>query len=214
MRRKLGRLPSSMTDALRPPGLKGSGREPHARSNHVEGTGCDRLVARAPFCWSRSSGAMRIWVMVSRALNLCVVLALGLFSCAGDPPIPCTECAGQCVDLRTDASNCGQCGTRCANGQVCAAGKCEVRCPSGLLLCDGACVDRQNDPRHCGGCNLPCDATKFCARGVCEPTEACRAPRQLCGATCVDPRFDPQHCGGCGNGCGADAGCLNWACTR
>jgi len=35
-----------------------------------------------------------------------------------------TDCAGTCVDVETDPSNCGACGMSCAVGQTCSAGAC------------------------------------------------------------------------------------------
>ncbi len=35
-----------------------------------------------------------------------------------------TDCSGTCVDLQTDATNCGACGTKCTTAQKCTAGKC------------------------------------------------------------------------------------------
>ena len=35
-----------------------------------------------------------------------------------------SDCSGTCVDLQTDAANCGACGTKCTTGQTCTAGKC------------------------------------------------------------------------------------------
>ena len=35
-----------------------------------------------------------------------------------------TDCSGTCVDLQTDAANCGACGTKCTATQKCTAGKC------------------------------------------------------------------------------------------
>jgi hypothetical protein len=37
-------------------------------------------------------------------------------------------CNGKCINLDTDASNCGTCGNKCATGLVCTKGKCSVPC--------------------------------------------------------------------------------------
>jgi hypothetical protein len=39
---------------------------------------------------------------------------------------PNTTCPAGCVDLQTDASNCGKCGQSCGAGSTCSAGKCQV----------------------------------------------------------------------------------------
>lgn len=46
-------------------------------------------------------------------------------------------CSSKCVDLQTDATNCGGCGQKCATGASCMAGAC--LCPTGQLECVGAC---------------------------------------------------------------------------
>jgi len=35
-----------------------------------------------------------------------------------------TSCSGSCVDLKTDAANCGTCGKSCLSGETCVAGAC------------------------------------------------------------------------------------------
>jgi hypothetical protein len=35
-----------------------------------------------------------------------------------------TCCSGKCVNLQTDSSNCGKCGTKCASGKTCKSGTC------------------------------------------------------------------------------------------
>ena len=48
-----------------------------------------------------------------------------------------TLCAGVCVDVNNDNSNCGGCGKACAAGQVCSQGTCGLSCQSGLTDCSG-----------------------------------------------------------------------------
>ncbi|MBI4702589.1 MAG: SBBP repeat-containing protein [Deltaproteobacteria bacterium] len=38
-----------------------------------------------------------------------------------------TKCGNKCVDTQTDAANCGACGVACAPGEICSAGKCEIK---------------------------------------------------------------------------------------
>ncbi len=42
-------------------------------------------------------------------------------ACGGDMP---DECNGQCVNLQTDAQNCGTCGNTCSIGEICQNGQC------------------------------------------------------------------------------------------
>jgi hypothetical protein len=47
----------------------------------------------------------------------------------------------QCLNLQTDAANCGACGNACSNGATCSAGVCNsVTCPAGTTLDNGTCV--------------------------------------------------------------------------
>jgi len=94
---------------------------------------------------------------------------------------------GDCVDLRSDRRNCGDCGVVCGRfgffpkeKQVCDFGKCVFRCMEGSADCNGAqadgCeIDTNSDPRNCGGCGVTCDLTlgQACVAGKCvvEPCE-------------------------------------------
>ena len=54
---------------------------------------------------------------------------------------PLMDCAGVCVDGRSDPMNCGVCGARCGAGTVCADGVCVAGCPAGTTECSGGCVE-------------------------------------------------------------------------
>lgn len=49
-----------------------------------------------------------------------------------------TKCGKRCANLRTDAANCGACGTACPAGRVCTNGVCG--CPAGQSLVQGVCI--------------------------------------------------------------------------
>jgi hypothetical protein len=65
-----------------------------------------------------------------------------------------TSCtAGSCVNLLTNASNCGTCGHVCpgnaVSGQIgyCnGSGGCALKCPGGEVLCGGVCVPSPCEP--------------------------------------------------------------------
>ena len=86
-------------------------------------------------------------------------------------PANYVNCGGSCVNVQSDANNCGACGSGCQNGLVCLAGKCGCgsSTPNGVF-CDlpgqtsgtcwkGACVL----PAYFPGCNSAAD----CVPGGC-----------------------------------------------
>jgi DNA-binding beta-propeller fold protein YncE len=44
----------------------------------------------------------------------------------GGSNCPLATCEGQCVDLETDPANCGACGARCDDDQICVGGRCAI----------------------------------------------------------------------------------------
>lgn len=56
--------------------------------------------------------------------------------CAGDS----TKCESDCVDLQSDAMNCGECGYRCETGLSCKQGKCEQKIHELVLGGDRSCA--------------------------------------------------------------------------
>jgi hypothetical protein len=83
-----------------------------------------------------------------------------------------TRCNGSCVDLRSDARNCGACGISCGGGTSCVNGACA--CPSNSpLACAGRCVDGRSDPSNCGACGNVCPNGAACTNGVCQRTGMC-----------------------------------------
>jgi hypothetical protein len=120
----------------------------------------------------------------------------------------CETCGGDaCVDLQTDAQNCGSCGEVCPMGVPCSDGACQ--CPEGEELCGDLCIDTTSDPLNCGGCGEACDPGKVCFEGICADT--CGALTD-CGGSCVDTSSDPDHCGVCNNACGSGNACVDSGC--
>lgn len=117
----------------------------------------------------------------------CVSRCSGSGSGACDGTLEC--CDGACVDVRSDPSNCGGCGTSCEpTGDGCVGRVCScngaMACTPPLICCgtDG-CVDPNTDARHCGGCGQPCGGS--CAAGACETCTA--DPHETTGGnTCAD----------------------------
>jgi hypothetical protein len=100
-------------------------------------------------------------------------------------------CAGQCVDVLSNAGHCGACGNICpgyagsnmqAGRAVCVLGRCSFSCPPGRADCDqrienGCEVDTYADPLNCGGCGVQCDVDggQPCIEGQCH-TKPCELP--------------------------------------
>ncbi|BFG27445.1 hypothetical protein CerSpe_137190 [Prunus speciosa] len=61
-------------------------------------------------------------------------------------------CHNNCVDLKTDKLNCGNCGVKSHHAQIC---------------CKGHLVNPMSDKTHCGGCNNHCKKGGSCAFGMC-----------------------------------------------
>ncbi|MCU0254834.1 MAG: hypothetical protein MUE47_09895, partial [Acidobacteria bacterium] len=82
-------------------------------------------------------------------------------------PFGTIRCDGACIDPARDASNCGDCGVVCAEGEVCSAGRCFAEAPA----CDQATVTEEIPP---GGTATICRAsTAVIAREVFGLLRAC-----------------------------------------
>ena len=108
---------------------------------------------------------MSAWLGESsrRGIVLAMFAALAFFGCMSDGAIvggSCMDgyapCGHKCVDLQSDSQNCGACGTACAGGAACVAGRCgtiddaqppESGPPGDAGPCEG------------GGCDGSTDAT-------------------------------------------------------
>jgi len=142
--------------------------------------------------------------------------ASGLLTCtasSGDAGVDGGDAGSTmyCANSKTDRENCGACGTKCADGQVCSDGTCAVSCVAGLTKCGTSCRDLQSDNTNCGACGTTCGAGTACSMGACKPT--CATGQIECGGSCIDPKISPAHCGataGCGVGGIGSAGS---ACT-
>ena len=118
-----------------------------------------------------------------------------------------TQCKGVCTDLDLDANNCGACGFRCSDSQVCRAGACGP-CPAQDTQCKEQCADLKNDNDNCGACGHVCPGATSCKNGVCGACDG-----TVCGNSCVWLDIDSNNCGACGKVCGADQCCVNSQCT-
>lgn len=156
-------------------------------------------------------------LLVSLALAACgkaepevVVVSISGGECAG---VDCrcadelTSCGTTCIDVTSDAQNCGACGQACPTTQVCSAGVCG--CPTDRLSCGASCIDSSSDDQNCGGCGNACRDSEVCSSGAC----VCPTGQALCGDSCVDQQSDEANCGACGNVCSGGQICSSGACA-
>jgi streptogramin lyase len=122
-----------------------------------------------------------------------------------------TQCGDECVVVSADRTNCGACGTTCAEGDVCVSGTCETACPRGQLECDGVCRDVSGDRLHCGACGLACMTGQVCSGGTCGLT--CETGLEDCSGNCRDLSSDRSNCGACGITCGSGQVCSDGVCS-
>lgn len=149
------------------------------------------------------------------ALFLALLPAV-LVACKKDLTCPQGQvaCAGACVDLASDAANCGACGTACAPTAACLAGSCAT-CAADTTSCGDACAVLTTDPDHCGGCDVACGPAQVCstAGGVTACKATCDAGLTACGRACADLDADRLHCGACGAACAAGQTCSAGQCV-
>src|ERR1051326_346779 len=64
---------------------------------------------------------------------------------------PCGDnsvsCNGNCTVLARDPLNCGTCGAKCKDNEVCSMGRCALACGPGTLRCLNICVDSRSEER-------------------------------------------------------------------
>ncbi|MBI4705913.1 MAG: hypothetical protein HY744_32880 [Deltaproteobacteria bacterium] len=126
-------------------------------------------------------------------------------------PASFTDCGGMCVQLALDRNNCGACGVRCAEGEECASGRCELECGGGTSKCGEGCVDTKTDPANCGSCGKACAKDDVCSTGKC--SFECAGGTTECSDKCVDMQLDPANCGGCGAACAPGEVCSTGMCA-
>jgi hypothetical protein len=118
-------------------------------------------------------------------------------------------CGSSCVELQTDPTNCGACGTACSPDRTCTLGRCTLVCAPGTADCGGTtCVNLKDDVNNCGRCGIAC-GTHSCVNGACFP---CAAGQTPCGSVCPDLETDALNCGACGTACPADYMCVDGQC--
>ncbi|MEM1414756.1 MAG: MXAN_6577-like cysteine-rich protein [Myxococcota bacterium] len=143
-----------------------------------------------------------------------------------------TDCDGACVDLATNANNCGACGDACpavpGGTALCAESQCGGLCDEGFFDCnldagradsDGCEAELALDIDNCGACGVSCDvdnAAGTCSEGACEIV-ACDAGFADCDTMVstgceAETDTDPMNCGACGTVCGMGEICAAGDC--
>jgi hypothetical protein len=99
------------------------------------------------------------------------------------PPLQFCTSLGMsgCVDVTSNAANCGACGFNCPPAPnsvpVCVGSTCQIQCNPGFADCDGqipgGCeTNTQIDSNNCGGCGVRCpraaNSTPLCTNGACQ----------------------------------------------
>ncbi len=129
----------------------------------------------------------------------------------GGCPTGTELCGTTCVATAYDPNNCGKCGVKCVDGEVCAGDKgCTLTCPTGSTKCDKSCFILDSDPKNCGACGIACATGEACIAGKC--SSSCASPLTLCGSKCTDLTYDPDNCGTCGTKCTVGVACVGGGC--
>jgi hypothetical protein len=128
-------------------------------------------------------------------------------TCSGDQKI----CGGACTSVKFDPSNCGDCGKKCAAGEVCSLGACKTTCDAPLTKCGASCTDTKLDPENCGSCGTKCVAGEVCSATGCGIV--CPGTLTKCDKSCFDTQNDPKNCGGCGTTCKTGEACSAGKCV-
>ncbi|KAK3994886.1 hypothetical protein QBC44DRAFT_35421 [Cladorrhinum sp. PSN332] len=76
-------------------------------------------------------------------------------------------CGKQCINVRSNPSNCGGCGRTCPEGTHCSG----LGCVCSKNTCGNLCLDFRTHPRNCGRCGNVC-STGYCYQGVCSELPA------------------------------------------
>ncbi len=126
-------------------------------------------------------------------------------------PGTAVKCGDTCVDTQSDFQNCGSCGTKCADTEVCSHGACATVCGGGTTRCGNDCVDTSSDVNHCGTCTLACPTGNVCNKGTCAVT--CQDGLTDCNGDCVDVTQNDDNCGACGQPCASGQVCSAGKCV-
>ncbi len=130
----------------------------------------------------------------------------GFLPVIGGCPENLTSCSGTCVDLETDAGNCGACGFVAPYGETCINGK--FSGPSGVQVRTPV----SPTPSPTGTTTTTVSAGIPATTAV--PAASCASGRVVCSGTCSDLQTDARNCGSCGYRCPSGYTCQNGWCLE
>jgi len=130
----------------------------------------------------------------------------GTGQATGPCPANMTRCSGTCVDLLTDAENCGGCGFSVPAGETCIRGAF-----SGAAGVSPPATKTTSSPTTARTTVTAAAATTATAAAI---QTSCLSGLALCSGACRDLKTDSNNCGSCGFVCPAGTSCLNSWCLE
>ncbi|HMJ13311.1 MAG TPA: hypothetical protein VK524_17945 [Polyangiaceae bacterium] len=127
-------------------------------------------------------------------------------------------CDGQCIDVDTNTSHCGECGKGCP-GTACLGGHCVNQCLLMFLDCDknvatGCEANASTDSENCGSCGIACGFDATCSGGTCQcPADTANCDGQTTNGCEADLSSDKANCGACRQNCGTNQYCSMKQCV-
>jgi len=121
-----------------------------------------------------------------------------------------TLCGGTCVDLQTDAGNCGGCGFAVPYGETCIQGKFGGSA-GGNVSGSSATPKATSSPVPSATTTAVSAATTATAAAI---QTSCTSGLVLCSGRCSDLRTDSGNCGSCGFVCPSGTTCQNSWCLE
>ncbi len=181
-------------------------------------TGCEADLTSAATCGSCDNACHFDNAAASCDAGSCVMGACDTLwgDCDTDPANGCE------TDLRSDDSNCGECGRTCTPPEFCTQGACGDTCAPGLDRCGDECVDLDTDVNHCGHCDTVCtvaNGTPACVSRSCG-IQSCNPGWGDCDSNyttgCETPLGTDTNCSTCGDACSfnhASGSCVAGSCV-
>lgn len=134
----------------------------------------------------------------------------GTGQATGRCPTDTTLCSGTCVDLLTDAGNCGGCGFSVPEGETCIQGK--FSGPKGGNAGGSPAAPTATSAPATAGTTVTVPAATTATAAAIQTS--CLSGLALCSGSCRDLKTDSRNCGSCGFVCPAGTSCQNSWCLE